>query len=87
MELDIKTKECVNMENEFNLEYEYEIIDNGVILSDPNFETKIACVSKNGDDCEVVKNIGKWLNEDIKDVSNKCTCNKLRISIKIEPIE
>lgn len=34
------------MENEFNFEYEYEIIDNGVILSDPNFEAKIACISK-----------------------------------------
>lgn len=75
------------MENEFNLEYEYEIIDNGVILSDPNFETKIACVSKTGDDCEVVKKIGQWLNEDIKDVSNERKCNKLRICIKIEPIE
>lgn len=75
------------MENEFKIEYEYEIIDNGVILSDPNFETKIACVSENEDDCEVVKNIGQWLNEDIKDVSNKYNCNKLRICIKIEPIE
>ena len=87
MELDIKTKECVNMENEFNLEYEYEIIDNGVILSDPNFETKVACVSKNGDESEVKKLLGEWLVEDIKDVSNECTCNKLKISIKIEPIE
>lgn len=75
------------MKNELNIEYEYEIIDNGVILSDPNFETKIACVSKNGDDCEVVKNLGQWLNDDIKDVSNERTCNKLRICVKIEPIE
>lgn len=75
------------MENEFKFEYEYEIIDNGVILSDPNLEIKIACVSKDANDSEVVKNIGNWLIEDIKDVSNECTCNKLRISIKIEPIE
>lgn len=75
------------MEKEFKFEYEYEIIDNGVILSDPNFETKIACLSINCDDCEVVKNIGQWLNEDIKDVSNECKCNKLKISIKIKPIE
>lgn len=75
------------METEFNFEYEYEIIDNGVILSDPNIEMKIACVSKDGNESEVVRFLGMWLNEDIKDVSNECTCCKLRISIKIEPIE
>lgn len=68
-------------------EYEYEIIDNGVILSDQNFETKMACVSQNGDDSEIKRLLGLWLVEDIKDVSNECMCNKLRISIKIEPIE
>lgn len=75
------------MENEFNFEYEYEIIDNCVILSDPNFETKMACVSKDGDESEAKRLLGLWLGEDIKDVSNECTCNKLRISIRIEPIE
>lgn len=75
------------MKNEFNFKYEYEIIDNGVILSDQYLETKIAFVSKDYNDSEVVKYIGIWLHEDIKDVSNECSCNKLRISIKIEPIE
>lgn len=56
-------------------------------MSDPNFEIKIACVSKNGDESEVKKLLGEWLVEDIKDVSNECTCNKLKISIKVEPIE
>ena len=69
------------------IEYEYEIIDNGVILSDPNFETKMACVSKNGDESEIQRLLGLWLIEDIKYVSNEHTCNKLKISIKIEPIE
>lgn len=58
------------MENEFNLEYEYEIIDNGVILSDPNLETKMACVSKDGDESEAKRLLGLWLCEDIKYVSN-----------------
>lgn len=75
------------METEYEHEYEYEIIDNGVVLSEPSFETKMACVSENGDDSEVKRLLGLWLVEDIKDVSDECTCNKLRISIKIEPIE
>lgn len=68
-------------------EYEYEIIDNGVILSDQNLEIKMACVSQNGDDSEIKRLLGSWLVEEIKDVSDECMCNKLRISIKIEPIE
>lgn len=67
--------------------YEYEIIDNGVVLSDSKSEAKMACVSENGDDSEIKRLLGSWLVEDIKDVSDIYACNKLKISIKIEPIE
>lgn len=84
LELDLRTKECVKME----FEYEYEIIDNGVILTDKNIGTKIACLVQNNDESEVIRSLGTWLLVDIDEVlGDEAAAIKFKISLKIEPIE
>ena len=75
------------MENEFNFEYEYEIIDNGVIFTDKNIGTKIAYLVQDNDESEVIKSLGTWLHEDIDEVLGDEAASKFKISLKIEPIE
>lgn len=71
-----------------DFEYEYEIIDNGVILTDKNIGTKIACLVQNNDESEVIRSLGTWLLVDIDEVlGDEAAAIKFKISLKIEPIE
>ena len=85
------------MKNEITVQqtttvYEYELIDNGVLLTDTECGLRIAAL--NDDDGrgitnqKVVELLGNWLHGEIENVIERSTAEKVKITIGIgiEPI-
>ncbi len=85
------------MKNEITVQqtttvYEYELIDNGVLLTDTECGLRIAAL--NDDDGRGITNqkaaelLGDWLHGEIENVIERSTAEKVKITIgiEIEPI-
>lgn len=83
------------MKNEITVQqtttvYEYELIDNGVLLTDTECGLRVAAL--NDDDGRGITNqnvaelLGDWLHDEIKDVIERSTAEKVKITIGITPI-
>lgn len=83
------------MKNEITVQqtttvYEYELIDNGVRLTDTECGLRMAAL--NDDDGrgitnqKVVELLGNWLHDEIENVIERSTAEKLKITIGITPI-
>nr|DAJ64996.1 MAG TPA: hypothetical protein [Caudoviricetes sp.] len=83
------------MKNEITVQqtttvYEYELIDNGVLLTDTECGLRVAAL--NDDDGRGITNqkvaelLGDWLHDEIENVIERSTAEKLKITIGIEPI-
>lgn len=85
------------MKNEITVQqtttvYEYELIDNGVLLTDTECGLRVAAL--NDDDGrgitnqKVVELLGNWLHDEIENVIERSTAEKVKITIgiEIEPI-
>lgn len=83
------------MKNEITVQqtttvYEYELIDNGVLLTDTECGLRVAAL--NDDDGrgitnqKVVELLGNWLHDEIENVIERSTAEKLKITIGITPI-
>lgn len=83
------------MKNEITVQqtttvYEYELIDNGVLLTDTECGLRIAAL--NDDDGRGITNqkvaelLGNWLHDEIEKVIERSVAEKLKITIGIEPI-
>lgn len=85
------------MKNEITVQqtttvYEYELIDNGVLLTDTECGLRVAAL--NDDDGrgitnqKVVELLGNWLHDEIENVIERSTAEKAKITIgiEIEPI-
>lgn len=83
------------MKNEITVQqtttvYEYELIDNGVLLTDTECGLRIAAL--NDDDGrgitnqKVVELLGNWLHDEIENVIERSTAEKAKITIHIKPI-
>lgn len=83
------------MKNEITVQqmttvYEYELIDNGVLLTDTECGLRVAAL--NDDDGrgitnqKVVELLGNWLHDEIKNVIERSTAEKVKITIGITPI-
>lgn len=83
------------MKNEITVQqtttvYEYELIDNGVLLTDTECGLRIAAL--NDDDGRGITNqkvaelLGDWLHDEIENVIERSTAEKLKITIGITPI-
>lgn len=83
------------MKNEITVQqtttvYEYELIDNGVLLTDTECGLRVAAL--NDDDGrgitnqKVVELLGNWLHDEIENVIERSTAEKAKITIGITPI-
>lgn len=83
------------MKNEITVQqtttvYEYELIDNGVLLTDTECGLRVAAL--NDDDGRgitnqnVAKLLGNWLHDEIENVIERSTAEKVKITIGIAPI-
>lgn len=83
------------MKNEITVQqttnvYEYELIDNGVLLTDTECGLRVAAL--NDDDGRGITNqkveklLGNWLHGEIENVIERSTAEKLKITIGITPI-
>lgn len=83
------------MKNEITVQqtttvYEYELIDNGVLLTDTECGLRVAAL--NDDDGrgitnqKVVELLGDWLHDEIENVIERSTAEKVKITIGITPI-
>lgn len=85
------------MKNEITVQqtttvYEYELIDNGVLLTDTECGLRVAAL--NDDDGRGITNhkvaelLGDWLHSEIENVIERSTAEKAKITIgiEIEPI-
>lgn len=83
------------MKNEITVQqtttvYEYELIDNGVLLTDTGCGLRVAAL--NDDDGRGITNqkveklLGDWLHGEIENVIERSTAEKLKITIGITPI-
>lgn len=83
------------MKNEITVQqtttvYEYELIDNGVLLTDTECGLRVAAL--NDDDGRGITNqkvaelLGNWLHDEIENVIERSTAEKLKITIGITPI-
>lgn len=83
------------MKNEITVQqtttvYEYELIDNGVLLTDTECGLRMAAL--NDDDGRGITNqkvaelLGDWLHDEIENVIERSTAEKLKITIGITPI-
>ena len=83
------------MKNEITVQqtttvYEYELIDNGVLLTDTECCLRVAAL--NDDDGRGITNqkvaelLGDWLHDEIENVIERSTAEKVKITIGIEPI-
>lgn len=70
--------------------YEYELIDNGVLLTDTECGLRIAAL--NDDDGRGITNqkvkalLGDWLHGEIENAIERSATEKVKITIDIEPI-
>ncbi len=83
------------MKNEITVQqtttvYEYELIDNGVLLTDTECGLRVAALNDDdGRDItnqKVVELLGDWLHDEIENVIERSTAEKLKITIGITPI-
>lgn len=83
------------MKNEITVQqtttvYEYELIDNGVLLTDTECGLRVAAL--NDDDGRGITNqnvaelLGDWLHDEIENVIERSTAEKVKITISITPI-
>ena len=83
------------MKNEITVQqmttvYEYELIDNGVLLTDTECGLRVAAL--NDDDGRGITNqkaaelLGDWLHGEIENVIERSTAEKIKITFRIEPI-
>lgn len=83
------------MKNEITVQqtttvYEYELIDNGVLLTDTECGLRVAAL--NDDDGRGITNqnvaelLGDWLHDEIENVIERSTAEKVKITIGIAPI-
>lgn len=83
------------MKNEITVQqtttvYEYELIDNGVLFTDTECGLRVAAL--NDDDGRGITNqkvaelLGDWLHDEIENVIERSTAEKVKITICIEPI-
>lgn len=83
------------MKNEITVQqtkavYEYELIDNGVLLTDTECDMRMAAI--NDDDGRGITNqnaaklLGDWLQGEIENVIASSMVDKVKITIDIEPI-
>lgn len=83
------------MKNEITVQqtttvYEYELIDNGVLLTDTECGLRVAAL--NDDDGRGITNqnvaelLGDWLHDEIENVIERSTAEKVKITIGITPI-
>lgn len=83
------------MKNEITVQqtttvYEYELIDNGVLLTDTECGLRVAAL--NDDDGRGITNqkveklLGDWLHDEIEKVIERSVAEKLKITIGITPI-
>lgn len=83
------------MKNEITVQrpttvYEYELIDNGVLLTDTECGLRLAAL--NDDDGrgitnqKVVELLGNWLHDEIEKVIERSVAGKAKITIHIKPI-
>lgn len=85
------------MKNEITVQqtttvYEYELIDNGVLLTDTGCGLRVAAL--NDDDGRGITNqkvaelLGNWLHDEIENVIERSVAEKAKITIgiEIEPI-
>lgn len=83
------------MKNEITVQqtttvYEYELIDNGVLLTDTECGLRVAAL--NDDDGRGITNqkveklLGDWLHGEIENVIERSVAEKAKITIGIEPI-
>lgn len=83
------------MKNEITVQqtttvYEYELIDNGVLLTDTECGLRVAAL--NDDDGRGITNqkvaelLGDWLHDEIENVIERSTAEKIKITFRIEPI-
>lgn len=83
------------MKNEITVQqtttvYEYELIDNGVLLTDTECGLRVAAL--NDDDGRGITNqkaaelLGDWLHGEIENVIERTAAEKIKITFRIEPI-
>lgn len=83
------------MKNEITVQqtttvYEYELIDNGVLLTDTECGLRVAAL--NDDDGRGITNqkveklLGDWLHGEIEKVIERSVAEKVKITIEIKPI-
>lgn len=72
------------------MEIEYELIDNGVLLTDTECGLRVAALNDDegrGSTNQKVKALlGDWLHCEIENVIERSTAFKIKITIGIEPI-
>ena len=83
--MDLKTNACAEI-----MEIEYELIDNGVLLTDTECGLRVAAL--NDDEGRGITNqkvkalLGDWLHGEIENVIERTTAEKIKITFRIEPI-
>ena len=83
--MDLKTNVCAEI-----MEIEYELIDNGVLLTDTECGLRVAAL--NDDEGRGITNqkvkalLGDWLHGEIENVIERTTAEKIKITFRIEPI-
>lgn len=83
------------MKNEITVQqtttvYEYELIDNGVLLTDTECGLRVAALNDDNGrgitNQKVAELLGDWLHDEIENVIARSTAEKVKITISIEPI-
>lgn len=82
------------MKNEITVQqtttvYEYELIDNGVLLTDTECGLRVAALNDDGrgiTNQKVVELLGNWLHGEIEKVIERSVAEKAKITIHIKPI-
>ena len=72
------------------MEIEYELIDNGVLLTDTECGSRVAALNDDeGRGCtnqKVKALLGDWLHSEIENVIERTAAEKIKITFCIEPI-
>lgn len=83
--MDLKTNVCAKI-----MEIEYELIDNGVLLTDTECGLRVAALNDDegrGTTNQKVKALlGDWLHSEIENVIERTAVEKIKITFRIEPI-
>ena len=83
--MDLRINVCAKI-----MEIEYELIDNGVLLTDTECGLRIAALNDDegrGTTNQKVKALlGDWLHGEIENVIERTAVEKIKITFRIEPI-